>query len=419
MAARRTPAGTADLAGAATAEAALGPGEAMLAVRLTPAGTGVSLLVRHDRVALFPIALAQAAAATLVNTYRQRLASPQSDAGAFDPTEAARLYRTIFGPLDAARALDGVSELFLVPDRTIESIPAAALVIQMEGQSEPVGDARMEPVPLGLLDTVRFLRDRFAITMLPSVEDLAALRHIAPAKAAQPYAGLADPIGPAIGDAIPGRDWPLPKLATTANQVWASQGLLHGQPGLVLTGADATLENLLAVLQRGPFDVIEFATHAISERVPNAPDGVPEPPWLLISPPAGEGPDLAGSFLTLREIAALPMDANLVILSACQTAGSDQTAGEGLLSGLSRAFIRAGARSLIVTYWDAAYPETTGILQQVIAEMAAEPGLSTARAIADATRHSQQRADRLRRLPYFWASLAAVGPRPARLASAP
>jgi CHAT domain-containing protein len=190
----------------------------------------------------------------------------------------------------------------------------------------------------------------------------------------------------------------------------------------VLTGGDATLENLLQVLHHGPFDVIELATHAVSQRLQDAPVSVPDPPWLLISPPAGSAsdrPDLAGSFLTLREIAALPMDANLVILSACQTAGPAQTDGEGMLSGLSRAFISAGARSLIVTYWDAPYPAITRIMPRITAAMAADANLSAARAIADATRDYEQKASGLGRLPYFWASLGAVGPRPAQQQALP
>jgi CHAT domain-containing protein len=423
MAARRTLAAGADLDGVDAAKAALGPHEAMLAVRFTPAGTGIALLLRHDMVRLYPIMLDQAAAARLASTYRQNLISPRTDGSDFDPTEGALLYQAIFGPIDADNALDGIAELFVVPDRTIENIPVAALIIGVQGQSAPEGRTRMEPVSLRSFDAVQFLRDRLAITMLPSIEDLAALRHTPPARVAHPYAGLADPIGPAVGAPPAGRDgWPLLPLADTAAQVKAAQVRFGAQPGTVLIGADATLEGLLGVLDKGPFGVVEFATHALTGRPRDAPDSVPDPPWLLISPPGGEQQargDLTGSFLTLREIAALKLDANLVILSACDTAGPAQIAGDGLLSGLSRAFIRAGARSLIVTYWNAPYPETPLIMQHVTAELAANPSLSAGRAIVDAMRDYALHATGVRRLPYFWASLGAVGPRPAAVATLP
>jgi CHAT domain-containing protein len=252
--------------------------------------------------------------------------------------------------------------------------------------------------------------------MLPSLEDLAVLRRIPPVKVRQAYAGLADPTGPAIGSPLAGRHWPLPPLVYTAGQVKASQARFGGSAYSVLIDADATLAGLINVLEKGPFGVIEFATHAVTERPQDAPDEVPDPPWLLISPPARQGQiqgSLSGSFLGLQEIAGLKLDANLVILSACDTAASARIEGDGLLSGLGSAFIRAGARSLMVTYWDAPYPETSGIMERVTTALAADPTLSTGRAIADATRNYVRNEKGLRLLPYYWASLGAVGPRPA------
>jgi CHAT domain-containing protein len=147
----------------------------------------------------------------------------------------------------------------------------------------------------------------------------------------------------------------------------------------------------------------------------DAPGSVPDPPWILISPPAeerGNSESLAGSFLTPREITGLNLDTNLVILSGCDTAARGQTAGEGLLSGLGRAFIQAGARSLIVTYWDAQYMVAEQIMDHITAGLAENPSLSAARAISIANRNYFSNATGLRRLPYFWAYYGAVGPRP-------
>jgi hypothetical protein len=113
MAARHMSGARADLDDVEAAKAALHPREAMLAVRFTPAGAGIALLLRHDSVRLYPITLEQAAAAKLVTAYHLRLVSPTGPE--FDPTEGVLLYNSIFGPLDADHGLDGVDELFLVP----------------------------------------------------------------------------------------------------------------------------------------------------------------------------------------------------------------------------------------------------------------------------------------------------------------
>src|SRR4030095_8593553 len=71
---------------------------------------------------------------------------------------------------------------------------------------------------------------------------------------------------------------------------------------------------------------------------------------LLLAPPGGTADPLEG-LLTSRQIAALHLGADLVVLSACNSANSDGPPRAEAFSGLAQAFFTAGAQSLLVTHW--------------------------------------------------------------------
>src|SRR4029079_13630546 len=90
---------------------------------------------------------------------------------------------------------------------------------------------------------------------------------------------------------------------------------------------------------------IEFATHGL---VAGDLSGLAEPA-LVLTPPAA-GSDTHDGSHTASEIAVLKLNADWVVLSACNTAAGS-TEGAEALSGLARAFFYAGARSLLVSHW--------------------------------------------------------------------
>jgi CHAT domain-containing protein len=113
--------------------------------------------------------------------------------------------------------------------------------------------------------------------------------------------------------------------------------------------------------------VVHFATHGL---IAGEVKGLAEPA-LVLTPPA-EGTDAAAlekddGLLTASEVAQLKLNADWVILSACNTAAGDGGDGEAL-SGLARAFFYAGARALLVSHWpvnsEAAVKLTTRIFAQ-------------------------------------------------------
>ncbi|MEP1206561.1 MAG: CHAT domain-containing protein [Rhizobiaceae bacterium] len=95
------------------------------------------------------------------------------------------------------------------------------------------------------------------------------------------------------------------------------------------------------------FKIINFATHGV---LANEVSGFAEPAVLLAAPT--EIKSANDGVLTSTEIAQLKLDADLVILSACNTAGSDGTPRAEGLSGLANSFFYSGAKSIVVTQWE-------------------------------------------------------------------
>ena len=124
------------------------------------------------------------------------------------------------------------------------------------------------------------------------------------------------------------------------------------------------------------YKIIEFATHGLMS---GELKGLAEPA-LVLTPPSQATLDDDG-LLTASKIATLKLNADWVVLSACNTAAGDGTPDAGGLSGLAKAFFYAGARSLLVSHWpvqsDAAVKLTTG----AFAELTKDPTIGRAEAL--------------------------------------
>ena len=146
--------------------------------------------------------------------------------------------------------------------------------------------------------------------------------------------------------------------------------------------------------------IVHFATHGL---LPRELSCVPEAALLAsVSPGA---PNAAGALLTAATVMDFDLDADAVLLSACNSGGG-AAAGESL-SGLARAFFYAGARSLLVTHW---YVDDAAATRVVALAL---HGLSRGEDLAEALRAAQ--LDLARNIPEwghpaFWAAFALVGP---------
>ena len=150
-------------------------------------------------------------------------------------------------------------------------------------------------------------------------------------------------------------------------------------------------------------DIVAFATHGL---LAGELSGLAEPA-LVFTPPDAPGPQ-DDALLTATEAAGLKLSAQLIILSACNTASGDGTPGAEGLSGLARSFIYAGARSILVSHWPVDDYATSVLTTGMVAEMQA----GTAR--SDALRRSMLRLMRddpevKYAHPRYWAPFVLVG----------
>jgi CHAT domain-containing protein len=126
----------------------------------------------------------------------------------------------------------------------------------------------------------------------------------------------------------------------------------------VLTGDQAT-ESALKAQKLGDFEVLHFAVHAFAD--PKFPDRAAL--VLLNDPTAGDD-----GLLQPREIGQFRLNAGAVILSACDTAIGPTLGQEGVLN-IARAFLLAGARSVITTLWAVNDATATAVMRQLYENM--------------------------------------------------
>ncbi len=150
----------------------------------------------------------------------------------------------------------------------------------------------------------------------------------------------------------------LPVLATARAEVMAAAELL-GPSSVVLTNERAS-ESSLKAQKLGDFQVLHFAVHGIADRK------FPERTALVLlsDPSAGED-----GLLQPREISRFGLRANVVVLSACETAAGPTIGQEGVLN-LARAFLIAGARSVITTLWTISDDTSTALMKQFYQNLA-------------------------------------------------
>jgi len=127
-----------------------------------------------------------------------------------------------------------------------------------------------------------------------------------------------------------------------------------------------------------PYRVISFATHGL---IPGDLNGLYEPVLALTNPiVSGEKED---GLLTMTKVLGLKLNADLAILSACNTAAAEGKGSEAV-SGLGRAFLYAGAGSIIASHWPVSSSATTTMMGHFFDKLSADTTLSRATALQQA-----------------------------------
>jgi CHAT domain-containing protein len=268
------------------------------------------------------------------------------------PSESSyRLYEDLFGGIEAC--LQNKTQIFLATDPDFFSLPWNALLTKPPSKDQNFSHR-----------SASWLLKSYSLSLLPSVRSLYQLRrNLASSRAQRNFLGIGAPdlkgereknkeiaLAPlfvsrgvvnraAIAD--------LDALPETADELRDVARTLGAAESDILLGAKAT-ERELRNQPLNDYRVISFATHAL---VAGEIDGITEPA-LVLTPGTGDYNQKNDGLLTVTEIANLTLDANLVILSACNTAASDGRASGRGLSGLADAFFFAGARSVAVTQWE-------------------------------------------------------------------
>jgi CHAT domain-containing protein len=332
----------------------------------------------------------------------------------FDLGRAHALYKNLFEPYEE---LIRDKHLLVVLTGAMAYLPLQVLVTEEPGSSfwSSGSDYR----------SAKWLGTRQPISVLPSISSLKSLRSLpAPSASRKPFLGFGNPLldgKPGVEryvqlaeaarllercpDAAPQQvaelnreterstasfgsngladvaqlktQAPLPETALELCRVARSLGIADAD-SMVRLGSHATESEVKAMDRSGDlaqYRFVHFATHgALSGQVEGSSE-----PGLILTPPgiASEGDD---GYLTASEIGRLKLDADWVILSACNTAGGG---GEdrGALAGLARAFFYAGARSLLVSHWAVDSDATVKLVTKAFGELASNPQMSRAEAL--------------------------------------
>jgi CHAT domain-containing protein len=380
---------------------ALGPHEAFLGITLTADG-GWSFLLRSGEIRVARSLAGLAAAEALVKRLRASIEMDERGLPRFDVDAARQLYADTLGGFDVD--LKDTSALIVAPSGPLLAVPFAVLL------TGPADAANLAGAP--------WLVRRMAITHIPSAANFVALRAIAGgSRATRPWFGFGDfrPVTLAQAEAsFPGRACAdsarlfagLPPLPFASRELALARSTLGGTPGDELLGAAFTVPAVQAA-DLSTYRVLHFAAHALLP----ADLKCETEPALVTSAPRG-AKDASGALLTASRVAGLRLDADAVILSACNSAGPGGTTAGESLSGLARAFFYAGARTLLVTHWSVSDQAAAFLVVRTL------EGYRSGQSIAGALRGAElAMLDRAGQNglsaelghPFFWSPFAAVG----------
>jgi CHAT domain-containing protein len=200
---------------------------------------------------------------------------------------------------------------------------------------------------------------------------------------------------------------PLPETAGELCDVARSLGSTDDS---VLLGAAATEAALKAMSASGRLAdarVVHFATHGL---VAGELGGLAEPALVLSPPPEGApaaGLEQDDGLLTASEVAQLRLNADWVVLSACNTAAGEKGNAEAL-SGLARAFFHAGARALLVSHWQVQSAAAVKLITRTFAGLRDRPDGGGAEALRQAMLATMAEGGAMAH-PAAWSPFVVVG----------
>ena len=334
----------------------------------------------------------------------------------FDVVLARQLYVTLLGPVDAE--LHKVTNFIFEPDGPLLQLPANLLPIEQAGV-----DAYLARLKKPNADDFDFRgiawlgRDRDVSTVV-SPRSFVDGRGVAPSKAAKGYIGLGENSRPglnpffvpppAMADSCA---WPLSNWNNpiSSSELFLASGIIGKDSSTLIVGPDFSDSTIQGRSDLSEYRIIHFATHGL---VTAPRPECPARPALLTSFGGGTSDGL----LSFKEIFDLKLDADVVVLSACDTAGMATvgatreagvtTGGNFALDGLVRAFVGAGARTVVASHWPV--PDDFNATKRLITGLfTAPPGTPMATGMRKAQIGLMD--DPNTSHPYYWSAFAIVG----------
>ena len=357
--------------------------------------------------------------AHLVTRLRQTLDPAKLlEAGAsFDLAVSFRLYKKLLQPIETLLA--GKKELMLVASGALTGLPFHVLT------TSPSVDQSDDP---SRYRTADWLVRRLAVTVLPAVSSIRALEAAKQSRPAElPIVGYGDPVFKTIpkgnNTAQPGSDTVthtsevgvarlgklsqnLVRLKETADELRIISRVVGGNADALHLRKSATEANVKTTDLKS-YRIVYFATHALLAEEVKSLAGLSEPALALTLPQRPS--TLDDGLLTASEVATLKLNANWVVLSACNTAAGQQPGAEAL-SGLARAFFYAGARSLLVSHWPVASDPAVKLTTRMFDELARSPQIGKSEALRRSMlKLINDASDEWNGHPAIWAPFVVVG----------
>lgn len=349
--------------------------------------------VTHDGVT----ALTLADRATIEGAVRRALAGMDAGAAAGDASSVAALRELAALVIAPAAAQLSKPRIVLALDGALQYVPFGALPIAApDGTLAPLlATHEIVEVPslsvhaLAARERTTDSRKTLAVFADPVLQPGDPRLH------GQPVANAAVQAPTLAARTSAGPE--LQRLLSTSYEGEAIAGLVAGGESMLASGFAANRTAVLGAQLAG-FRYIHFATHGVVD------SRYPGLSALVLSQFDERGRPQDG-FLRLNDIYGLKLDADLVVLSACETALGRDIRGEGLI-GLTQGFLSAGARSLVASLWQVPDRATAELMTQFYRYLLTD-GLRPAEALRRAQLWSA--SQRRYRHPYYWAGFVLVG----------